>query len=128
MQPSTYQIKTTLFVILHLMVACKHYELYHMPRNTFSVCMQSQLLDPAVKGTLNVLQAAKECGVRRVVLTSSISAIVPSPGWPADTFKDENCWTDVEYCKKNEVAYLKLLTLVLDKNSNKYSPLKYSSQ
>ncbi|XP_078162775.1 phenylacetaldehyde reductase-like [Carex rostrata] len=66
---------------------------------------QSELLDPAVKGTLNVLQAAKESGVRRVVLTSSISALVPSPDWPADTVKDENCWTDVEYCKKNELWY-----------------------
>ena len=86
MQPSTYQI-----------TCCS------VP---FLVCMQSQLLDPAVKGTLNVLQAAKESGVRRVVLTSSVSAIVPSPDWPADTIKDENCWTDVEYCKKNEVACL----------------------
>ncbi|KAJ3669437.1 hypothetical protein LUZ60_011387 [Juncus effusus] len=66
---------------------------------------QSQLLDPAVKGTLNVLRAAKEIGAKRVVITSSISAIVPSPDWPADKVKDESCWTDVEYCKKNEVWY-----------------------
>ncbi|KAJ4821707.1 hypothetical protein LUZ62_034273 [Rhynchospora pubera] len=66
---------------------------------------QTQLLDPAVKGTLNVLQAAKDSGVRRVVLTSSISAIVPSPDWPPTTIKDENCWTDLEYCKNNEVWY-----------------------
>ncbi|KAJ3704523.1 hypothetical protein LUZ61_008228 [Rhynchospora tenuis] len=79
--------------------------LNHMPHNILSVFMQSQLIDPAVKGTLNVLQAAKESGVRRVVLTSSISAIVPSPDWPASTIKDENCWTDLEYCKKNEVWY-----------------------
>ncbi|KAK6143940.1 hypothetical protein DH2020_024288 [Rehmannia glutinosa] len=45
---------------------------------------QRELLDPAIKGTINVLTAAKELGVRRVVVTSSISAIIPSPNWPAD--------------------------------------------
>ncbi|CAL9086459.1 unnamed protein product [Musa textilis] len=66
---------------------------------------QTELLDPAVKGTLNVLRAAKESGVGRVVVTSSISAIVPSPGWPADVVKDESCWTDLEYCRQNELWY-----------------------
>ncbi|KAG1338060.1 Cinnamoyl-CoA reductase 1 [Cocos nucifera] len=66
---------------------------------------ERELLDPAVKGTLNVLGATKESGVKRVVVTSSISAIVPSPSWPADVVKDENCWTDVDYCKQNEIWY-----------------------
>ncbi|MQL74909.1 hypothetical protein Taro_007282 [Colocasia esculenta] len=66
---------------------------------------EGELLDPAVKGTINVLRAAKECGVRRVVVTSSISAIIPSPSWPADVVKDEECWTDVDYCKENEIWY-----------------------
>ncbi|CAH9075282.1 unnamed protein product [Cuscuta epithymum] len=61
---------------------------------------EKDLLDPAIKGTINVLTAAKELGVQRVVLTSSISAIVPSPNWPADVVKNEDCWTDVEYCKQ----------------------------
>lgn len=66
---------------------------------------ERELLDPAVKGTLNVLRSAKECGVRRVVVTSSISAIIPSPSWPADAVKDEECWADVDYCKKNGIWY-----------------------
>ncbi|KAL3849457.1 hypothetical protein ACJIZ3_011339 [Penstemon smallii] len=66
---------------------------------------QLQLLDPAIKGTINVLTAAKEAGVRRVVVTSSISAIFPSPNWPADVVKDEDCWTDEEYCKQKGVWY-----------------------
>ncbi|VFR00696.1 unnamed protein product [Cuscuta campestris] len=61
---------------------------------------ERELLDPAIKGTINVLTAAKELGVRRVVLTSSISAIIPSPNWPADVVKNEDCWTDIEYCKQ----------------------------
>lgn len=66
---------------------------------------EKQLLDPAIKGTINVLKAAKECGVNRVVVTSSISAITPSPNWPAREVKREDCWTDVEYCKQNQLWY-----------------------
>lgn len=66
---------------------------------------QKELLDPAIKGTLNVLTAAKEAGVRRVVVTSSISAIVPSPNWPGDVPKRENCWTDIEFCKQKGLWY-----------------------
>jgi nucleoside-diphosphate-sugar epimerase len=69
--------------------------------------LQNQLMVPAVEGTLNVLRAAKDAGgVRRVVITSSISAIVPSPGWPAGEVRDERCWTDIDYCEKNGVSEL----------------------
>ncbi|XP_022729898.1 cinnamoyl-CoA reductase 1 isoform X1 [Durio zibethinus] len=66
---------------------------------------QKELLDPAIKGTLNVMTASKEQGVKRVVVTSSISAITPSPNWPADKVKAEDCWSDIEYCKQNELWY-----------------------
>ncbi|CAL5093979.1 unnamed protein product [Urochloa decumbens] len=45
---------------------------------------ETELLEPAVKGTLNVLRAAKDSGVGRVVLVSSKAAMVPNPNWPAD--------------------------------------------
>ncbi|KAI3863890.1 hypothetical protein MKW98_031482, partial [Papaver atlanticum] len=66
---------------------------------------QRQLLDPAVKERMNVLREAKECGAKRVVLTSSISVIKPSPNWPADVPKREDCWDDLDYCKKNGLCY-----------------------
>ncbi|KAL5219038.1 hypothetical protein ABZP36_019722 [Zizania latifolia] len=67
---------------------------------------QRQLMVPAVEGTLNVLRAAKDAGgVRRVVVTSSISSIVPNPGWPAGEVLDERSWTDIDYCEKNGVWY-----------------------
>lgn len=66
---------------------------------------ENELLAPAIKGTINVLTAAKQLGVRRVVVTSSISAIIPSPNWPADRIKNEECWADEEYCRQNGVWY-----------------------
>ena len=75
---------------------------------------------PAVEGTRNVLRAAKAAGgVRRVVMTSSISAIVPSPGWPAGEVRDERCWTDIDYCEKNGV---RLSACVLGNSSLGSSP------
>jgi nucleoside-diphosphate-sugar epimerase len=66
--------------------------------------MQKQILEPAIQGTVNVLKVAKEAGVERVVATSSISAIIPSPNWPADKIKGEDCWTDLDYCKEKKVS------------------------
>ncbi|CAI9288142.1 unnamed protein product [Lactuca saligna] len=66
---------------------------------------QKELLGPAIKGTINVLTAAKEVGAKRVVVTSSVSAIVPSPKWPPHLPKTEDCWADEEYCKQNQLWY-----------------------
>ncbi|CAH1418083.1 unnamed protein product [Lactuca virosa] len=64
-----------------------------------------EILGPAINGTINVLTAAKEVGVKRVVVTSSVSAIVPSPKWPPHLPKTEDCWADEEYCKQNQLWY-----------------------
>lgn len=66
---------------------------------------QKELLEPAVQGTMNVLTAAKKFNVRRVVLTSSISAMVPNPGWPGNKVFDESSWTDLDYCKSRQVSF-----------------------
>ncbi|KAL4321031.1 hypothetical protein S245_047493 [Arachis hypogaea] len=66
---------------------------------------ENSLLRPAVQGTLNVLEAAKRTNARRVVLTSSISAMVPNPNWPPNKPFDEDSWTDVEFCKKRGKWY-----------------------
>ncbi|KAF5733137.1 cinnamoyl-CoA reductase family protein [Tripterygium wilfordii] len=64
-----------------------------------------ELVEPAVMGTLNVLEAARQANVRRVVLTSSISAMVPNPGWPQNKVFDESSWTDLDYCKSRQKWY-----------------------
>ncbi|KAK9095744.1 hypothetical protein Sjap_021241 [Stephania japonica] len=68
---------------------------------------QRDLVEPAVQGTLNVLEASKESGsVKRVVLTSSISAMVPNPAWPNYSRPlDESSWTDLDYCYSRNKWY-----------------------
>lgn len=65
---------------------------------------QTDLLLPAVQGTLNVMEAARKAKIRRIVLTSSISAIVPNPNWSGKPF-DESSWTDLDYCKARQKWY-----------------------
>ncbi|KAI4296128.1 hypothetical protein L6164_036112 [Bauhinia variegata] len=66
---------------------------------------QKELVLPAVQGTLNVLEASKRFNVKRVVVTSSISALVPNPNWPPNKPFDESSWTDLEFCKSREKWY-----------------------
>ena len=60
--------------------------------------IQGELLDPAIKGTINVLKAAKNAGVGRVVVTSSISAMIPTANHLEDA--GEGCWIDEDYCRQ----------------------------
>lgn len=62
-----------------------------------------ELVEPAVKGTINVLEAAKRFNVKRVVITSSISSLVPNPNWPEGVPVDESSWTDLDFCKSMQV-------------------------
>lgn len=64
-----------------------------------------ELVLPAVQGTLNVLEASRSSNIQRVVLTSSISSLVPNPSWPHSSPVDESSWTDVDYCKSQQKWY-----------------------
>ncbi|CAL5423805.1 unnamed protein product [Camellia sinensis] len=64
----------------------------------------AELIDPALKGTLNVLgSCAKSPTVKRVVLTSSMSAVTCTgrPRTP-DEITDETWFSDPEFCKENK--------------------------
>ncbi|XP_073263615.1 cinnamoyl-CoA reductase 1-like [Populus alba] len=61
-----------------------------------------QLIEPAVKGTLNVLKANAEPKVKRVIIVSSGSAVVRNPNWPKDQVMDETCCSDEEHCRTTE--------------------------
>lgn len=67
---------------------------------------EDQMIIPAREGVLRVLRASKEAGVKRVVLTSAIGAIVY--GHPKQTAPyDETVWTDTTHAP----AYQKSKTL-----------------
>lgn len=55
---------------------------------------EQELIRPAVDGTLRVLRAARDAGVKRVVLTSSFAAIGYGHGQRATAYTEED-WTDV---------------------------------
>lgn len=54
------------------------------------------LIRPAREGTLRALRAARDAGVRRVVVTSSFAAIGYGQG-PRTAPFDETCWTDPDH-------------------------------
>lgn len=66
------------------------------------------MLDPALKGTLNLLQSvAKTPSVKRVILTSSEAAVAFN-GTPLteEVEIDETWWSDADFCRKNKVHIL----------------------
>ncbi|TVU08209.1 hypothetical protein EJB05_41603 [Eragrostis curvula] len=64
-----------------------------------------EVIAPAVTGTTNVLKACYEAKVRRVVVVSSVAAVLSNPNWPKGKVFDEDSWSDEDYCRKNEDWY-----------------------
>ncbi|XP_028126008.1 tetraketide alpha-pyrone reductase 2-like [Camellia sinensis] len=68
--------------------------------------VQETLIDPTIKGTLNVLSSCtKASSVKRVVLTSSCSAVRYRDDVQQVSPLDESHWSDLEYCKRYNVNY-----------------------
>ena len=92
------------------------------------------MIEPAVKGTLNVLKACVEAKVKRVVVVSALAALMMNPSWPKDQVIDETCWSDKEYCRTTKVTgykiqlYVELVDLFCtscDSNTNLVKLLAY---
>ena len=67
--------------------------------------LQVEILAPAVTGTMNVLRACSEAEVvKRVVVVSSLSAVMIKPEWGECKVMDEGCWSDVDLCRTTEVT------------------------
>jgi nucleoside-diphosphate-sugar epimerase len=76
----------------------------------FSI-FQADLIEPAVKGTLNVLKScAKFPSVKRVILTSSMASVIfnGKPLTPG-VVVDETWFSDSAFCVSNKVLGLFLL-------------------
>ncbi|XP_058752361.1 phenylacetaldehyde reductase-like [Vicia villosa] len=68
---------------------------------------QAELIDPAVKGTLNVLKScAKSPSVKRVVFTSSVAAVALNtrPKNP-EVIVDETWFSDPDFCRESQLWY-----------------------
>ncbi|KAK6931498.1 NAD-dependent epimerase/dehydratase [Dillenia turbinata] len=66
----------------------------------------ANLVDPCIKGTLNVLRScSKARSVNRVVLTSSTSAIRYHHNVQQTIPLTESDWSDLEYCKQHNLWY-----------------------
>ncbi|KAI4306724.1 hypothetical protein L6164_029978 [Bauhinia variegata] len=77
---------------------------------------QADFIDPALKGTLNVLKScAKSKSLKRVVLTSSIAAVVYTgkPRTP-EVVVDETWFSHPDICRELEVWYVLSKTLAED--------------
>lgn len=72
---------------------------------------ERQLVEPAVGGTLNVLESCKKVdSVKRVVLTSSIAAIAYKDASADHLFTSED-WSDEEFLREREMWYMLSKTL-----------------
>ena len=73
------------------------------------------MIDPALKGTINVLRScAKVVSVKRVVVTSSMASVVftGKPLTP-EALVDENWFSDPVWCQESKVLHLSLLVIIL---------------
>ncbi|KDP36741.1 hypothetical protein JCGZ_08032 [Jatropha curcas] len=60
---------------------------------------KEQLMEPAVTGTRNVLNACSKAKVKKVIVVSSVAAVALNPNWPKEQIMDEECWSDLEFCE-----------------------------
>eukprot|EP00268_Persea_americana_P026574 TRINITY_DN2601_c1_g1_i1.p1 TRINITY_DN2601_c1_g1~~TRINITY_DN2601_c1_g1_i1.p1 ORF type:complete len:323 (-),score=52.14 TRINITY_DN2601_c1_g1_i1:104-1072(-) len=83
---------------------------------------QTELVEPAVVGTQNVLRACSEAGVKRLIFVSSVAAAM-NPNWPKNRPMDENCWTDIDYCMtiQDSFNWYSIAKTVSESEALKYS-------
>ncbi|XP_010490060.1 PREDICTED: cinnamoyl-CoA reductase 1-like [Camelina sativa] len=74
---------------------------------------QTELIDPALKGTINVLNTCKKTpSVKRVILTSSMAVVLrPQPPIGPNDVVDETFFSDPSLCKETENWYVLAKTL-----------------
>ncbi|KAL3675207.1 hypothetical protein R1sor_025155 [Riccia sorocarpa] len=64
-----------------------------------------EMVNPAIKGTVDVLKSCVKAGVKKVVLTSSSSAFRMRPDYKPDVPLEESSWSSAEFCKEVKLWY-----------------------
>ncbi|CDP18887.1 unnamed protein product [Coffea canephora] len=74
----------------------------------------AELLEPAVRGTVNVLRScAKVSSIKKVVITSSMAAVTSNRELKKDVVVDESWFSDPLYCEEKKVCYHPFLSVKL---------------
>ncbi|KAB1207657.1 Tetraketide alpha-pyrone reductase 1 [Morella rubra] len=78
----------------------------------FHTASPTEILKPAIEGTLNVLRSCKKNpSLRRVVLTSSSSTARARDDFDPSVPLDETSWSSVELCERLQIWYVLSKTL-----------------
>ena len=65
--------------------------------------MQNEVIKPTINGMLSIMKACVNAKtVRKLVFTSSAAAV--RYGEHEKPVYDENCWTDVEFCRNKKMT------------------------
>jgi hypothetical protein len=81
-------------------------------KGVLNITMQSEVMVPVVKGTLNILAVCSSLKVQKVVVDwwchPLLLFIIK---WPQGEPKGESCWSDRKVCKDNEVSNIRIRTV-----------------
>ena len=69
----------------------------------FLLQWQAQFLNPALKGTLNVLESCAKVRPKRIVVTSSVAAVSSTSKRTPTSVVDESFFSEPELCRREQV-------------------------